>query len=120
MGLEVLFCGGVNYVRIRIGGVDGEAACRSAFHVKSELVLSAVQSELEIGKLGGKIGDYLLLNCLQQLLARGSFAPGNRGIAGASDEASVGLLLDEVCERRDQALEIHGADASLTRSGALD
>ena len=120
MSLEVLFCGGVNYLGIRIGGVDGESAGRCAFNVKGELVLSAVESEFEIGKLGGEIGDDLLLNCLQQLLARGSFEWWNRRIAGASDEASVGLLLDVVGELRDQALEIHWADSILTGSGDLD
>ena len=54
MGLQVLFCGGVDYIRIRIGGVDRESARRGAFNVKGELVLSAVQSELEVGKLSGR------------------------------------------------------------------
>ena len=110
----------VNYVRIRIGGVDRESARRGAFNVKGELVLSAVQSELDIGKLGGKIGDHLLLNGLQQLLASVSFERRDGGITGASDEAAVGLLLDVIGELRDQAFEIHWADSNLIDSGDLD
>src|ERR1700704_5144724 len=94
-------------LRIRVGGMDSEAASRLALDVKGVLESLIVERELQTRKFRGEAGGNVFLNLPLQFLACRRLERRDFRIARVGDESTFGFGLDAIGELRYEALQVH-------------
>jgi hypothetical protein len=106
---DLHMAGSFDRLSVRVGGIDGEAACRLVLDMEGKFELLIFERELQAWKFRGETGSNVCLDLLLQFFARGGFERWDCGIGSVRDESAFGPGLDAISEMRDKALEVHVA-----------